>query len=351
MASASPISIIVPAYNQLGYCRQCVTSILANTSQPYKLILVDNGSTDGVSEYFDSVAQATVVHAQTNRGFAGGINLGLTHIPGHAVLLNSDTLVPRGWLARLEAALLSDDRIGMVGPMSNYVSGIQQINGPAFSTLEEIAAFSDKLAVEKQGRLHDVSRLVGFCMMIRDTVLRAVGGFDESFGLGNYEDDDYCLRVHQAGYRLCVAEDCFVFHYGSRTFLGMGVTGERWQALLAENQEKFLQKWQASAPDRSDQAQESLQLNCRARELFKQGRVTDALRVMKEAIEVFPWSEQNYNDLGAMLWKMGEHDRAFENFLRAVRLNPDYGEGRENLRDAARALGRLAELPDILGQG
>ncbi|MEA3365964.1 MAG: glycosyltransferase, partial [Candidatus Hydrogenedentes bacterium] len=120
-----PISVIIPAFNQVNYCRQCIQSIRMHTDREYRLILVDNGSTDGVSEFFDSVPGATVVHSDANLGFAGGVNLGFDHADGHVLLLNSDTLVPKGWLGILQHALLEEDDIGMVGPMSNCVSGPQ----------------------------------------------------------------------------------------------------------------------------------------------------------------------------------------------------------------------------------
>ncbi|MBI4556758.1 MAG: glycosyltransferase [Candidatus Hydrogenedentes bacterium] len=337
-ARTYPVSIIVPAFNQLEYSRQCIESVLAHTSPPYQLILVDNGSTDGVSGFFDTVAGANVIHAGSNRGFAGGVNLGLKEASGHVVLLNSDTLVPDGWLERLESALLRDAETGMVGPMSNYVSGEQQIAELRFHTMEEISVFARAFSERNMGRRKETSRLVGFCLMIRDTVIKDVGLFDEQYDVGNYEDDDYCLRVRRAGYKLYIAEDCFVFHYGSRTFLGMGITGERWQALMQENQAKFAQKWQAQTPERHDAVQHSLQLNTGARALAEAGRTAEALGVLKEAIEVCPTLEQNYNDLGAILWTLGERERAMEQFMRAIRLNPDYKEAKDNLREAADAL-------------
>ena len=73
--AARPITIIVPAFNQLACCRQCVESVCRHTAgRPYRLILVDNGSTDGVGEYFESVPGAVVVHSETNLGFAAGVN-------------------------------------------------------------------------------------------------------------------------------------------------------------------------------------------------------------------------------------------------------------------------------------
>jgi len=73
---ATPVSIIIQAFNQLAYCRECVEPILSHTEWPYKLILVDNGSTDGVGEFSDSIPNATVVHTGTNLGFPAGVALG-----------------------------------------------------------------------------------------------------------------------------------------------------------------------------------------------------------------------------------------------------------------------------------
>lgn len=342
------VSIIVPAHNQLAYCRQCIGSIQAHTDTPHKLILVDNGSTDGVSEFFDAVPGATVVHAQTNRGFPGGVNLGLAHAEGHVLLLNSDTIVPQGWLGRLLAALESAKRVGMVGPMSNYVSGPQRIEGLEFGSIDEINAYARQRSETGKGRLLDVDRLVGFCLLIRDSAFEHAGLFDETFGIGNFEDDDYCIRVRRAGYRLCIAEDCFVFHYGSRTFQGMGFDARKLDALLEENEARFKAKWRLQDTGATHTTQVSRQLNREARACFERGDATGALRLLKDAVAACPILEQNYNDLGAVLWSLGERERAFEHFARAVRLNPSYNEALENLRDAAAALGKPVGTEDLL---
>ncbi len=343
MSADNPVSIIIPAFNQLAYCRQCVASVLMHTTYPYRLILVDNGSNDGVAEFFDAVPDAVVVHAGENRGFAGGVNLGLQHAEGHILLLNSDTIVPRGWLERLVTALESDPHIGMVGPMSNCVSGSQQIDGLVLSDLEEINACADERALTHAGKLRDVARLVGFCLLIRAETAAAVGRFDETYGVGNFEDDDYCLRVLRAGYRLCVAEDAFVFHYGGRTFLGMGIVDDAWRDLIARNEKTFHEKWSVRPEERSDVVQQSREYNRRAAAALNEGDYVEAIRQYKAAIEVAPAYDLNYNDLGVALWRMGEHARAYDQFTRALRLNPENADARENLRIAAHALGRVAD--------
>lgn len=332
------ISIVIPAYNQVEYCRQCIQSILIHTDRPYRLILVDNGSTDGVPEYFDSVPGALVIHSERNMGFAGGVNLGIHRAEGHILLLNSDTIVPQGWLGRLERALLYAPDIGMIGPMSNCVSGSQLIEGLEFTSIAEINAFSEDLAARNAGKLRDVARLVGFCLLIRDSVVKEVGLFDEAYGIGNFEDDDYCLRTLRAGYRLCVAEDCFVFHYGGRTFLSMGIVDDQWKTLMEQNERLFQEKWQARPEERSDALQHSRQINRKAREALEKGDRAEALRLYRDAIQQAPFYEMNYNDLGVVLWQLQDHARACECFEKALRINPDFRDAQDNLRDARKYL-------------
>ncbi len=343
------VSIIIPAFNQLDYCRQCVDSILANTDpDTYELILVNNGSDDGVGEYFDSIEDATVVHAATNLGFAGGVNLGLAAAKGHALLLNSDTVVPRGWLPRLLAALDRNSAIGIVGPMSNYASGPQMILDLELESLDDINAYSDQLYEERCGTFGRTNRLVGFCMLVRDTVLAKVGLFDERFGIGNYEDDDYGVRVQQAGFELRVALDCFVFHFGHRTFSGMGIHGDQLRTLLDENGERFREKWSNSPEhDRAAARDAALALNREGRSALEGGDHKKALSLLTRAIQTFPEASENYNDLGAVLWGMGESRRAIGLFKRALALNPDYREAIENLAAANRVTDSPIDLPKL----
>lgn len=326
----APVSIVIPAHNQLDYCRQCVESIQAHTTYPHKLILVDNGSTDGVAEYFDSVPNATAVHSKTNRGFPAGVNLGLAHAEGHVLLLNSDTIAPARWLERLTAALERSPRIGIVGPMSNCVSGPQYIPGLALANHEEINRFADSRASDFHGRLLDAERVVGFCMLIRDDAFRAVGVLDESFGIGNFEDDDYCLRVRKAGYRVCIAEDCFVFHYGSRTFSALGFDNDGFNALIARNEERFNRKWgtDSAAPRASQVADGMLQ---EARELELEGKVAAAIARIRDAVALAPYHAPAYHQLGEVLMRLGSSDQAVEQFRRALRLAPDFEKSRAML--------------------
>lgn len=337
------ISIVIPAFNQLAYTRQCLASILENTEGDYRLILVDNGSTEPLLDFFRAIPGAVALRSDTNLGFAGGVNLGLAAAEGHVVLLNNDTLVPRGWLSGLCAALESSSDIGMTGPMSNYVSGSQLIPGLSFQSLDEINTFASRRRAFYAGKLRDVARLVGFCLMIRDQVVAEVGLFDESFGLGNFEDDDYCVRVLRAGYRLCVDEGSFVFHYGNRTFQSLGLVNERWEHLLEENAARFGAKWDLKPEDRLDEYREALQLTQKACEALAGGDLVGAIRGYRDALVLAPHLARVHNDLAVALWQAGAGEDAYERLKIATRLDPQFKEARENLMDVAMALGRAPE--------
>ena len=175
-----------------------------------------------------------------NRGFPVAAHQGMAAASGRQVLLlNNDVVVTTGWLGRMLRALRSDPKVGLVGPRSNSVSGPQQIE-VGYDNLAELDGFAWDWGKGQSGVMVDLNRLVGFCLLISREVIESIGMLDEQFGIGWFEDDDYCLRAIAAGYRAVIASDAFVHHFGSRTFIGSRVdTG----ALMRENQRRFFEKW------------------------------------------------------------------------------------------------------------
>jgi len=247
--SPSPISsltsIVIPVRNQFAHTRQCLQSIFSCTPEPFELVIVDNASSDGVEKYLEELAdlhpRVTLIKNPENLGFPIACNQGMSAARGdHILVLNNDTIVTEGWLRRLLRCLSSEPDVGVVGPVSNHVAGLQAVP-VSYESLEEMHRFARERAWMYYGCYRDTYRVIGLCMLIRRDVVERIGGFDPSFSPGNYEDDDFCLRARIAGYRIKIALDVFIHHHGSMTFRGEGFDFE---ALMKRNLSLFLSKWE-----------------------------------------------------------------------------------------------------------
>lgn len=237
-------SIVLIAFNELPYTQRCVESVRSKTDLPYEFVFVDNGSTDGTANFFASIPGAHAIRNSTNRGYPAAVNQALRIARGEQILLlNNDTVVSDHWLDKLLVALHSDSQIGLVGPSSNNAHGAQTIAVP-YSDIDGIDSCAQRLSVDFCGVTEETHRLIGFCLLMRRAVLQQLGGLDERFELGCYEDDDLCRRAILAGWKAVIARDAFVHHYGQQTFTASGVD---LAALLEQNKQKYLDKWNGIA--------------------------------------------------------------------------------------------------------
>ena len=233
-------SIVIPTYNALPLLDECIRSVRAHTYQPYEIIVVDNGSTDGTPEYCRQ-REITFISLPENRGFPQACNLGMTIASGDALLLlNNDVVVSHNWLANMLNCLYSADDIGIVGPTTNFASGKQQV-ATDYGTVEQFHRVAEKANVPDPGKWRQVNRLIGFCFLFRREVMERVGLLDERFTPGHYEDDDYCYRARMAGYRLMIAGDVLVHHHGSASFRKQDP--RQVEELVKTNHRKFVEKW------------------------------------------------------------------------------------------------------------
>lgn len=241
------ISIVVLCYNQLDYTKQCVESILTVTAYPnYELILVDNCSTDGTAGYLRELErqypQVKIVLNQTNRGFAGGNNDGIAISDGaYIVLLNNDAVVTRGWLTGMLKHFTADDRVGLVGPVTNSIGNEARI-AVRYQNMADMPRFAYEYTFSHMGEEYPHRGILAmFCLMISRTLYDRVGPLDESYGIGMFEDDDYSVASQRAGFRNVMAEDVFVHHFGSVSFKKL--EDKTYTALFQKNRKLFEKKW------------------------------------------------------------------------------------------------------------
>lgn len=242
-------SVILVTHNGLAFTMLCLTTLLAGGwREGDELIIVDNASTDGTRIYLAELARQNpwvrILYNEQNRGFACANNQGLACSAGEIlILLNPDTLLLEGWRDGL-VRKLADRSVGMVGPVTNRTCNEAQIDAP-YRTLAELEQFALQYTRKNTGVAHPIPMLAMFCVAFRRDAYERVGGLDERFELGMFEDDDYARRMREAGYELLCAEDVFVHHFGQGSFGELCVSNQ-YDAVLESNRRRFEEKWKTA---------------------------------------------------------------------------------------------------------
>ena len=230
---ATRVDIVVCVHNALEDVRRCLDSVLSRTALDFALIVVNDGSGPETTAWLRQTAARhsviELIETDGPLGYTRAANRGLRAGKSpYAVLLNSDTIVPRLWVESLLHCLQTDDRLGIVGPLSNAATwqsiperfaedGGWEVNGlPAGYNVDEYGELVYRVSERAFPR---VEFLNGFCLLMRRKVIEAIGYLDEdAFPQGYGEENDYCIRAREAGYELAIADHCFVYHAKSRSF-------------------------------------------------------------------------------------------------------------------------------------
>ncbi len=239
----SLVSIVMLSWNAPEYTKIALDSIRRYTRGEYEVIIVDNGSGPETTEWLSTIDDPAVrvIFNATNRGYAGGNNDGMAAARGeYVVILNNDVVVTDGWLDGLLDAFERIPALGVSAPRSNIVAGDQVVLDASYKNLDEMHEYAAARRQRYRARGYLTDRAIGLCLCIDRRVIEEIGGIDERFGVGNFEDDDFCLRVRAAGYQIHVCDDVFIHHFGSKTFAANKVD---WQATMRQNWTKFASKW------------------------------------------------------------------------------------------------------------
>ena len=240
------VSVIVVTYNNLELTKACLYSldVYSNYSN-YEVIVVDNASSDDSPNYLREWAaqgeNRAIILNPDNKGFAAGNNQGLLAATGdYLVLLNNDTYVTPGWISSLVKHIERNPKIGLLGPVTCNIGNEAKID-IHYSNMSEMLVESSKFTLRHIGHLTPLRTAAFFCVMISRTAYEKVGLLDEAFGIGFFEDDDYCRRVEQAGFGIYCADDVFIHHHLSASFNKLKL--ETRQKLFEDNKVTYEKKW------------------------------------------------------------------------------------------------------------
>lgn len=239
------VSIIIPVYNQFEYTYACLKSILENTKEiAYEVIIADDVSTDQTTKLANYAKNISIVRNETNLGFLKNCNHAAKKARGSYLLfLNNDTTVTMNWLKPLVTLMEQDKTIGMTGSKLVYPNQIlQEAGGVIWSNGDGWNYGRNDLSDKPEyNYVKEVDYISGAAMMIRSTLWKEIGGFDERFAPAYYEDTDLAFSVRKAGYLVVYQPKSVVLHYeGISNGIDVNNGIKRYQI---ENKEKFKEKW------------------------------------------------------------------------------------------------------------
>lgn len=213
-------AVLIVSYNACYFMQRNIENIRKTLPEgSYRIVVVDNASTDGVAEWLQEQDDIVLLRNEENKGFAPACNQGAKVLQDYDIfLLNNDTRLAPNALFWLRMGLYENEKIGAAGSCSNYAGNGQQIE-VEFTLPDEYLQYGASVNVPLQEPYEERVRLSGFSMLVRSDVWKATGGMDEDFAPGYFEDDDLSMKILKAGYKLLFCRNSFIYHAGSQSFI------------------------------------------------------------------------------------------------------------------------------------
>lgn len=224
MIDCPKVSIIVLNWNGKDDTVECLESLKKITFPKYKIILVDNGSTDGSVEFFENFyPEIEIIKNEMNLGFAEGNNVALKWAvdngTDYVLLLNNDVVVDPDFLSELIFVAENNQSVGVVGPTVYYYDNVDKIqsaggkidwnkgNAPNFITMEHMSEIST---------IRDVDYIMGCALLAKTELIEKIGYLNKHY-FAYWEETDWCVRAQKAGYRIIHVPISKIWHKGGST--------------------------------------------------------------------------------------------------------------------------------------
>jgi len=246
------VSIIIPVYNQLELTKACLASIRENTDLvDYEIIVVDDCSDEETRAYLAAREDIRLVRNDQNVRFARACNQGAAAAKGrYLMFLNNDTLVHKGWLSALVSRIMSDASIGLVASRLLCPDGTIQHAGVVFKDepadrptygLHIYRGYKGDYALANTPKQY--ASITGACMLVAAALFEELGGLDVSYGM-YYEDNDLCMKITEAGYKVIYEPASVVTHLENQSQSAAVKAGFKpAEKIFIERWEKKLQSW------------------------------------------------------------------------------------------------------------
>lgn len=291
---ADGVSVIIPVYSDMAGTLACMATVLAslkkNKTSAEILVVWDCGPDQDLLARLRKLAakgKIRMLENQQNIGFLATVNYALSQAAyKNALLLNSDTLVHGDWLDRMMQA----GQIKDAATITALGNEAELMSFPSFKDRSEVDSLRQLRIIDKAAAMLDpkdaireIPSACGFCMLITDRAIRALGGFDgKSVFRGYSEEAEYALRANDHGLKNYGAFNVFVAHFGEKSF------GIAKRAYAAQNNEVIYKRY----PDHNREYEISIGMPWQKEIRARISRSALALIAPMQAIEFRHWSER-----------------------------------------------------------
>lgn len=219
MPKAAEVTIIIPNYNGKELLKNCINTLEKQTCPDFKLLVVDNGSTDGSVELKSEVLDLEMIALKENTGFCGAVNIGIRHTrTPYFILLNNDTETEPAFVEQLLSGIRESEHIFSCGAMMIDYKRREIIDnaGDYYTALGWAVARGKGKSVSDFSKKKEVFSCCGGAAIYRTDVVSEIGDFDEKH-FAYLEDVDMGYRARIYGYRNIYIPGARVYHVGSAT--------------------------------------------------------------------------------------------------------------------------------------
>lgn len=219
------VFIVILNWNGAKDTIECIESLNGIDYDNFQTVIVDNGSIDDSLQVLKKkFSKSTYIESKTNRGYAGGNNLGIDYAlrngADYVLLLNNDTTVEKDFLKKLVEAGEQDKSIGILGPKICFWSNPETIwfAGGMINWMKTSGIHIGLGEAEKGKRdaIKEVDFLTGCSLLVKKAVFEKIGKLSEDYFL-YYEDTDFCCRARKAGYKCLYVPLSKIYHKVSRS--------------------------------------------------------------------------------------------------------------------------------------
>ncbi len=210
------VTVAVVSYNGMNVIRLCLGSIFAQTYEQFRVLLINNASTDGTPEWVkENYPEVEILNYPENKGPSPARNLAIEKSPNHLVLLlDDDAVLEKNCLSELVKASQTYPNAAAWVPRIVYHDKQEtiQLDGVYIHYISEaILLDAEKPLYEGVKDITPIDAAAGICLLIAKDAAKSIGLFDEDYFFGR-EDGDFTFRLTLSGYKLYVVPKAISYH-------------------------------------------------------------------------------------------------------------------------------------------